>query len=209
MAWALLATVFWGQIHWSLFAGVLCYSTLAGLFLGTLMGCVVAVNNSLGSLQQVFQLTLEITQHVNTDVARLRDGSTRLPSARETIRGVYHSVVLPTVEGVMLGQSKLLGRPAFCLYRSTLGRAMEIFIDDLTSDGVIIDAAYEVPDVEEPFAIVDSAYQITTGWIAQAQQHVERTGMILRRLVLVPLSILLGLCVVVASVPVIAMWYLA
>lgn len=208
--WVVVPVLFLGQVHWSLLIAVSFYATLSAVLLGCLLGVVLVINNRLGNLVQVIDMTLEISEHVSDDVADLRDGTRKMPTARQIIYGVYDSVVLPTLEGVVRGQSKLIGGALFGLYRWALGRLMAKTLREAPLEDVPVDspAPDDVPDPATLDAI-DGAAKTTGRRIAAIRDSLTTAGTRLRRIVIIPLtSVVIGASLV-AALPLIGVWLFA
>jgi len=215
ICWVTIPTLFFDRVHWTLLLAVFCYATLFAIIAGTLLGVVLVVNNKLGSLVQVVDVTFGISEHVSADVAHLRGGTKKMPTARQIIYGVYDSVVLPTLEGVVRGQSKLIGGALFRIYRWSLGRLIARILKDAPHDEAPVDrpSSADSPSLDdspetETLDTIDGAAETTRRWIAGTRVHLTTAGSTIQRIVVVPMVLLVGGAILFAAVPMMIVWYI-
>jgi hypothetical protein len=211
VVWVTIPTFFFDRVHWTLLIAVFSYASVWAIVGGTLLGLVLAVNGKLENLVQVVDVTFEISEHVTADVADLRGGTKKMPTARQIIFGVYDNVVLPALEGVVRGQSKILGGLLFRIYRWSLGRLIARVLRDAPreEDSSVNDSPPDDGAELETLDTIDDAAQTIRRRIAGVREYLTTKGTTVRRVVVAPLAFIVACATLIAAIPIIALWLMS
>lgn len=207
--WIVVPAVFGGRVHWGMLAAVIFYATLCAIAGGALVGVVLVLNKRLENLLQVVDVTLEISDDVSTDVSQLREGTKHIPTARQIVYGVYDSVVLPTLEGVVRGQSRLVGSGLFRIYRWSLGRVIARALRDAPHADQLPSSLADEDSRAVTLDTIDETATSTKRWIVELRDYLNTKGSTLQRIVVVPLVAIVGCAILSAAVPLVAIWWFA
>lgn len=201
LMWLSVPLAFGGRVHWGILTALALYGSVAGIVAGAVLGCARAVNRALEDLLAVLGLTFELTQQAADDLGEIRQGAKALPSMRQLYTHVYQQAVLPTVQAVVLSQSRWLGRPVFWLYRRTLGRLVARFLDRSPGNADAKGLA-----LEQGVAQAEDFAYTASGWIAVTRQRVAGASAVMHRAVMVPLYVAVVMCEIVAVAPLVVAW---
>jgi hypothetical protein len=203
LVWVSVPVLLGGRVHWGIVAALSLYGSLAGAAAGAMFGCARAVNKSLDDFLEVLDLSFELAGQAADDLAEIRAATKAWPSARELYLQVFEQAIVPTVKAVVLSQARWFGRPAFWLYRATLGRLVRRALSSMRDTEVTEQQLAEVAESAEAVACASS------GWIAVARQRVAGTAELLRRGVMVPLYAVTVVLELAAVIPLMITWYVA
>lgn len=225
--WVVLSLGFGDHVGWAWYLALYAYGTIISIGLGVLTGMAFALNRGLANLVHILDMSLEISQQATQDLAALRDGTTKPPTVQQIITGVYDQVMLPTLEGVVRGQSRWLGGIIFPVYRWTLGRLARRVLKSFATEeeespaDVAILEPVESPETsdspeegsssgtKEALARAEASTEHAVRWLAHARGYVSGLGDGFRRTAMVPVTVLLVLCGLVSVVPIAVVWWLA
>ena len=209
VVWVAVPVFFYGRVHWSLLIAVFAYASLCAVVSGLLLGIALIVNGRIDNLCQIIDVTLEISQHVSDDASELCSGTKNMPTARQIIYGVYDCVVLPTLEGVIRGQSKILGGALFRIYRWSLGRTITRLLRKAPNvDERIDQSIVKSGPVSEALGAIDNAVQTFSPVIDGVRTYLATVGSIVRRILVFPLVLVFGMATSLAVGSLLILWYL-
>ncbi|MEM7479437.1 MAG: hypothetical protein AAF483_31010 [Planctomycetota bacterium] len=166
---------------------------------GVIYSLARLIRLSLDNLLLVVDLLLETAKKIAKDIHSVRSGDSRMPSAKELVRGVYSEVFLPILEQIISDQFWLLGRPALFLYRLTLGRLIRLVIQILPDKTLDEEEAEKVTEATTSGleAIADNETTLL-GALTWTQEKLKKYGGRVKTMVMMPCYIVLGVVLMIS-----------
>ena len=174
------------------------YGILVGVLLGTAVGCLRILRQSLGSLEAILRIVLETTARVAHDYRRLEAGAVTLPSTGQLVRQVYQDVAYPALQQAILQALPWLGRPLFILYRCSLGMAVARILPRQEAESCGKQAAAIHDGLASVAQRAEAIQDATTARLDKLAKIAQR----IRAVTLGPLWTLLVVAAVAAAVPI-------
>ena len=140
--------------------GLIIYGLAAAIITGIWFGVVRLTYGLLNNLGRLLQQILDIVKWAAADVASLRTGEQKLPTAVELTRAVYEQVILPVIETAVAQNFGILGKPLLWGYRATIGRAVRSLTARMSEN--------------EELAVVSLTPDELKGVLNQASQYQQR-----------------------------------
>lgn len=207
IAMVAISIIFRDRVELGWFVALLAYGVLASIVLGVALATTILLNRTLDNLAAVLGLTLEIAGHVSQDVKDVRGGVRQMPSRKDVLQGVLQQVVLPSLAEVFSGGS-LIGRIAMPLYRWTLSKAISRICRDYSAEPETAAAVDGVATANESLDKFETKADEAANWFTAVRDNLTEIAQTMRRLVTVPLMVLFGLAVALASIPLVVVWKL-
>ena len=201
VAWVGLPLLFADRVHWTLLTAMLVYGTVAGLVVGLLLGIAAKLSRSLNDVSEVVATSIDVAEQVSVDVAAMRSGTTAIPTGEETLNGVYEHVVLPAVKAALTRNTWLVGQVTYWLYHWTLDRVLKRVIRAVGRED-------RRTDVNGAINHLDTAAERAAAWLTRAHRYVDGIGNGIRRIVGVPIVLLLTMFFVLLALPLVVIWWL-
>lgn len=222
--WIAVPLLFSQQVQRGTLILLLSYSTVAALAIGMLLGLLLVVNRALDNLVDMFDVSLRITDQAIGDLDDWRDGELHVDTGT-LLHSVHDDVLLPVIQKVIHSQSPRLGKLVFPIYRAFFGRITRYVLsrihervagNDAESEGTQVPStplAGSLPDAEgqadeSPGQEVRDAAGMRDRsqlFLKKAHEFITRRGGQLRSVVIIPLAFLLGVVILLAVLPLLAM----
>ena len=132
--WLVLIAMF-HDAHWALLVFGFLYGTLAAVLLGLLLGVGRIFATALRQLSDVLQALLDTCDMVASDLATMGSRGSRPPTTIELVWGVTDAVLLPLVEGAIIGQLGFIGRMFSGFYQRLVRQSVRSLLARVLGEG--------------------------------------------------------------------------
>ena len=183
------------------------YAIPAGAVGGFAVGCAEFVRRSIGNMQKLVNLMLEITAQVTSDVVALSTGDKELPPPRDLANDVYEQVILKTLKEACGAVFGLLGTPVYWFYHLTLNQLVRVAINrvvsnkkvEATAPKVLASTLSTVGSVAKEDGMMVSSLRWTQG-------KLDTIGGWIKFLVMIPCYIVLSIVIGLICAPLGIVW---
>ena len=183
------------------------YSLMVGIVLGFVLGLMRVLSQLLGNCEKLLKMIIETAKLAAHDIAAVRAGNKKMPTATDVVTHVYEDVFLPLIEKSVAEAIGIVGVPLLWLYRLTIGSGVRYVLAKMQAESITEDDEVAVGQVVENSlsTLADQSQYIETA-LDGALGVTNSASQMVRRLILLPMQLLFAIVLLIALVPMVVYW---
>ena len=186
------------------------YSIVLGIVFGFLLGIMRVISRLLGSLEAVLILIFDMTNRVARDYDQIQAGEAQMPSGRELVEQVLDQIILPAAEKAVAKNFGILSAPLLWIYRLTIAKAVRAVLKKTSQSQLTDDQEKKIESAASSGMATAAKYSDGIAkFTSSASKMVHTIGRALHFYAMLPLYILFGVSLLLATIPMWLLWYFA
>ncbi len=186
------------------------YSVMVGVVLGIVLGFFRVIATAMHSVESILRIVLEISGKAAVDYEQIQAGGVRMPTGYELIEQIYDDVVLPSIEQAVANGFGFLSWPILKAYRMTIGWAVRYFVKRLVRAQMDKEDDQQIEKMSgDALATIAHYSERIQKFASSASDFVGKIGRAIRFYAMLPLYIVFGVALALATVPILVVLFLA